>query len=261
MKRAMMNVLAIGLCVAMLVGTALPATAVDALTLTWRGDVNGDGAINTTDARLILQYAAGVDNAVLNLSAADADMEYGVTTTDARLVLQFAAGLIEGFRTPEAPMATQKLTAMPTGETVTVTPLEASTVTGRWQEGYNTCVFLVRTAEEWAKLQAFYGVAQECDRGGMMRHGLADVNAAVFEEHAVLVVREIDSVDFLATATVPTVTKTGSILNVHTQITALRNYGSVGFYWRFIPVQIPKTELEGVTDVAVYVEDVIGYEV
>lgn len=62
------------------------------------GDVNGDGNIDTTDARLTLQYAAKRIKAnQLNLSAADVNGDGGVDTTDARLILQYAAHRISGF--------------------------------------------------------------------------------------------------------------------------------------------------------------------
>lgn len=62
------------------------------------GDVNGDGKVNTTDARFILQYAAekiGADK--LDMDAADVDGKNSVNTTDARMILQYAAEKIPGF--------------------------------------------------------------------------------------------------------------------------------------------------------------------
>lgn len=67
-----------------------------------RGDASGDGRVNTTDARRILQYAAqkiGEDE--LDLSEADVNEDKKVNTTDARLILQLAAGKIEEFPTVE----------------------------------------------------------------------------------------------------------------------------------------------------------------
>lgn len=55
------------------------------------GDVDGDGKVTTTDARLILQYAVGsISSYDLNISAADLDGDGEVTSTDARLALQKA---------------------------------------------------------------------------------------------------------------------------------------------------------------------------
>ncbi len=62
------------------------------------GDVDGNGKINSTDARLTLQYAVGkiAENA-LNTKAADVDGNRKVNSTDARLILQFAVGKINTF--------------------------------------------------------------------------------------------------------------------------------------------------------------------
>ena len=62
------------------------------------GDVNGDGKIDTTDAKLIMQYDLGmIDETVLNLSAADVNGDGKVDTTDAKLIMQFDLGLINKF--------------------------------------------------------------------------------------------------------------------------------------------------------------------
>lgn len=83
-------------------GTVLSATAAQTL-----GDVDGNSKINTTDARLTLQYAARrIGTTALNLSAADVDDNGKVNTTDARLILQYAAKRITDFRTA----ASQKFT-------------------------------------------------------------------------------------------------------------------------------------------------------
>ncbi len=62
------------------------------------GDINGDGVVNTTDARLALQYA--VEKITLNenqLKAGDVDGNGVVNTTDARLILQYAVEKIDRF--------------------------------------------------------------------------------------------------------------------------------------------------------------------
>ena len=62
------------------------------------GDVNGDGAIDTADAVLILQYAAKlIDGTALNAAAADVNGDGAIDTADAVLVLQYAAKLIAAF--------------------------------------------------------------------------------------------------------------------------------------------------------------------
>jgi len=54
------------------------------------GDVNGNGTVNSTDARLTLQYAVGkVIPATIDLTAADVDGNGKVDSTDARLILQY----------------------------------------------------------------------------------------------------------------------------------------------------------------------------
>ena len=62
------------------------------------GDVNGDGAVDTTDAKLIMQLDLGlVDAADLNLDVADVNGDGVVDTTDAKLIMQKDLGLIEEF--------------------------------------------------------------------------------------------------------------------------------------------------------------------
>ncbi|MBO5798157.1 MAG: hypothetical protein J6R77_07440 [Clostridia bacterium] len=62
------------------------------------GDVDGDGSITSTDARLTLQYYAGkITAADLNTGAADVDGDGSITSTDARLILQYYAGKIPNF--------------------------------------------------------------------------------------------------------------------------------------------------------------------
>lgn len=57
------------------------------------GDANGDGKVDTTDARLTLQYAARrIGDDKLDLTAADVNGDGQVDTTDARAILQRAAG-------------------------------------------------------------------------------------------------------------------------------------------------------------------------
>ena len=65
------------------------------------GDVNGDGKVDTTDARLVLQHAVG--KSVLKEEEqmmADVNGDGRVDTTDARLILQYTVGKISDFPTP-----------------------------------------------------------------------------------------------------------------------------------------------------------------
>lgn len=59
------------------------------------GDVDGNGTVAATDARLILQVVAGLkkESDLKNAAAADVDGVNGITATDARRVLQMVAGL------------------------------------------------------------------------------------------------------------------------------------------------------------------------
>ncbi len=65
---------------------------------TMLGDIDGNRVVNTTDARLALQYA--VEKITLNedqLAAGDVDGNGVVNTTDARLILQYAVEKIDKF--------------------------------------------------------------------------------------------------------------------------------------------------------------------
>ena len=56
------------------------------------GDVNGDGKVNTGDARLLLRYLADlVDESKINLAAADFNGDGRINTRDARAILRFLA--------------------------------------------------------------------------------------------------------------------------------------------------------------------------
>ncbi len=68
------------------------------VTDTTTGDINNDGVVNTTDARLALQHA--VEKISLNeaqLAVGDVDGNGVVNTTDARLILQYAVEKIDKF--------------------------------------------------------------------------------------------------------------------------------------------------------------------
>ena len=62
------------------------------------GDVNGDGEINTRDAKLIMQYELGlIDASKLNLAAADVNGDGEINTRDAKLIMQKELGIISEF--------------------------------------------------------------------------------------------------------------------------------------------------------------------
>ena len=59
------------------------------------GDVNGDGKIAATDARLILQFVAGLKTEKdLIIANADVNKDGKIAATDARMILQMVAGLV-----------------------------------------------------------------------------------------------------------------------------------------------------------------------
>ncbi len=62
------------------------------------GDVNGSGTVNSTDARLTLQYAVGkILPLAIDHTAADVDGSGKIDSTDARLILQYTVRKIDAF--------------------------------------------------------------------------------------------------------------------------------------------------------------------
>jgi len=61
------------------------------------GDVDGNGKADSTDARLVLQYAVGKVKTLPNMDAANVNGDGKVDSTDARLILQYAVGKIKSF--------------------------------------------------------------------------------------------------------------------------------------------------------------------
>ena len=62
------------------------------------GDVNADNKIDSTDARLVLQYAVGKIQAdAITIELADVNGDNKTDSTDARLILQYAVGKIQSF--------------------------------------------------------------------------------------------------------------------------------------------------------------------
>lgn len=63
-----------------------------------KGDINADGSVNTTDARLALQFAVDkIELGDTQQALGDVNNDGKVDTTDARLILQFAVGKITSF--------------------------------------------------------------------------------------------------------------------------------------------------------------------
>lgn len=72
-------------------GDVIPATGM-------LGDVNDDGEVNSTDARITLQYAVQkIGDDALTLGVADVNADDRVDSTDARLILQYAVKKIDKF--------------------------------------------------------------------------------------------------------------------------------------------------------------------
>ena len=60
------------------------------------GDVNDDGAVNSIDALLILQFDADLLSSIVNLDSGDVNLNGRINAIDAALILQLEAGLIPG---------------------------------------------------------------------------------------------------------------------------------------------------------------------
>ena len=64
---------------------------------TQKGDVNNDGMVTAVDARLVLQFVAGLvdEKDIENMNCADVNDDSQITAIDARLILQIVAGIVE----------------------------------------------------------------------------------------------------------------------------------------------------------------------
>lgn len=116
------RLLALSVAVCLLGGLLLGTRPIPSAAETPRrlGDINNDGQINTTDARLALQYA--VDKIGMSEEewiAADVNRDEVVNTTDARLLLQYAVGKIHDFGNPDGTTAPSRPTTEPTRKTTT----------------------------------------------------------------------------------------------------------------------------------------------
>ena len=90
------RVLAILLTMALLCGMIPLGTVVAETGLL--GDVDGNGTVDSTDARLVLQYAVGkIGETAITMTAADVNGDNAVDSTDARLILQYAVKKIGEF--------------------------------------------------------------------------------------------------------------------------------------------------------------------
>lgn len=69
-------------------------TAIFAQAASYKGDVDNDGAVNSTDALIVLKYAVGLTDSI-NAERADMDGDKAVNSTDALKILQTTVGMIE----------------------------------------------------------------------------------------------------------------------------------------------------------------------
>ena len=101
------KIISVMLAVALVV-MAIPFTTFAAT----KGDVDGNGEISAVDARLILQYVAGLKTEadLENSAGADLSGDGNITSADARIVLQIVAGLVEAPTEPEKPSEPEKPT-------------------------------------------------------------------------------------------------------------------------------------------------------
>ena len=65
------------------------------------GDMDGDGALAPSDARIVLRLSVGLDKDSTFYGSADVDGDGAITPADARLVLRYAVGL-DGYTPPRA---------------------------------------------------------------------------------------------------------------------------------------------------------------
>ena len=91
MKKIISIILAVVLACSMMSLTAFA----DSL----KGDINGDNKVSAVDARIILQYVAGLITPE-NTDSYDVNGDSKITAVDARIVLQIVAGLVEQPETP-----------------------------------------------------------------------------------------------------------------------------------------------------------------
>lgn len=99
MKKIISVVLALAMACSMMSLTAFA----DSL----KGDVNGDDNVSAVDARIILQYVAGLITPE-NTDSYDVNGDSKITAVDARIVLQIVAGLIEQPDIQDKPLDTKE---------------------------------------------------------------------------------------------------------------------------------------------------------
>lgn len=77
-------------------------TVVISQAVSYKGDVDNNGSVNSTDALIILQYAVGMNDGI-DESKADVNSDKAINSTDALIVLQTSVGLVSLAEIPNEP--------------------------------------------------------------------------------------------------------------------------------------------------------------
>lgn len=92
---------------------ALALAAILALSFTtvtfaaYKGDINGDNLVNSSDALAVLRYSVGLDKEI-NEKAADMDEDGNINSSDALAILKVSVGIDEKEELPEEPETPDK---------------------------------------------------------------------------------------------------------------------------------------------------------
>ena len=93
--------------------SALALAVILALSLTtvafaaYKGDINGDDLVNSSDALAVLRYSVGLDKEI-NEKAADMDADGNINSSDALAILKVSVGIDEKEELPEEPETPDK---------------------------------------------------------------------------------------------------------------------------------------------------------
>ena len=79
------------------VNNNLPMTVITIPKGRMRGDIDGDGDLDMTDASLVMQYVNGSEMTEKQIAASDVDGDGDVDMTDVSLILQYVNGMITKF--------------------------------------------------------------------------------------------------------------------------------------------------------------------
>lgn len=144
---------ALVLCFLLLIPFTATAEPSMAMRVRLYGDVDGNDAINTTDARHILRLIAGKDVTVAYPTAADFNRDYIVNTTDARRVLQYTVGTTTLLPTPLS-LPYTRLDTAPSGQRMPFTVRETTYANIRDYNADAHDIVVIRSSEEWTTVRA-----------------------------------------------------------------------------------------------------------